>query len=80
MDREGVEPRLNAIFQDIFDDPSFKIADVMTAADVEGWDSLSHIDLIVAVEKEFKIKFTTADVRGLNNVGDFINLISKKAA
>jgi acyl carrier protein len=80
MDRESVRPRLNAIFQDIFDDPSLEIMDGMTAADVEAWDSLSHIDLIVAVEKDFKIKLTTAEVRGLSNVGDFINLISKKAA
>lgn len=80
MDRETVVPRLNAIFEDIFDDPSLKITDEMTAADVEGWDSLSHINLIVAVEKEFKIKLTTAEVRGLNNVGDFVALIAKKAA
>jgi acyl carrier protein len=52
----------------------------MTAADVDGWDSLSHIDLIVAVEKRFRIRLTTGEVRGLNNVGDFIALISRKAA
>ncbi len=80
MEREKVKQRLNAIFEDVFDDPSLKVSDSMTAADVEGWDSLSHINLIVAVEKDFKIKLTTAEVRGLNNVGDFITLIEKKAA
>jgi acyl carrier protein len=80
MDRNVIKPRLNAIFQDIFDDPSLKVNDAMRADDVEGWDSLSHINLIVAVEKEFNIRLTTAEVRGLNNVGDLMALISKKAA
>ena len=52
----------------------------MTAADVAAWDSLTHIDLVVEVEKEFKIKLSTAEVRGLKNVGDFAALIAKKAA
>jgi len=80
MQREIIVPRLNAVFQDVFDDPSLQVTDPMTAADVEGWESLSHINLIVAVEKEFKIRLTTAEVRNLNNVGDFIALIGKKAA
>jgi acyl carrier protein len=80
MNSETVRPRLNAIFQDIFDDPSLEINDQMIAADVEGWDSLSHINLIVEVEKKFKVKFNTAEVRGLKNVGDFIALIARKAA
>jgi acyl carrier protein len=80
MDRNVIKLRLNAIFRDVFDDPSLKVNDAMMADDVEGWDSLSHINLIVAVEKEFKIRLTTAEVRGLNNVGDLMGLISKKAA
>ncbi|MCU1257588.1 MAG: acpP 1 [Bryobacterales bacterium] len=80
MDRQTLRQRMNAIFQDIFDDPSLQVSDDMTAADVEGWDSLSHINLIVAVEKAFKIKLTTAEVRSLNNVGDFISLVERKAA
>ncbi len=79
MNRDTVIPPLNAIFQDVFDDPSLEVSDDMTAPDVEGWDSLSHVNLIVAVEKEFKIRLTTAEVRGLSNVGDFIALISRKA-
>jgi acyl carrier protein len=80
MDRASVSQRLTPIFQDIFDDPSLRISDSMTADDVEGWDSLSHIDLIVAVEKAFAVKFTTPEVRGLRNVGDFVTLIAGKAA
>jgi acyl carrier protein len=80
MTREIVEQQLQEIFEDAFEDPSIRLRDEMTAADVDGWDSLSHIDLIVAVEKRFRIRLTTGEVRGLNNVGDFIALISRKAA
>jgi acyl carrier protein len=80
MDRESVSQQLNPIFQDIFDDPSLQVSDGMTASDVDGWDSLSHINLIVAVEKAFRIKLTPAEVRTLNNVGDFVTLIAKKTA
>jgi acyl carrier protein len=52
----------------------------MTAADVKNWDSLNHIDLIVAVEREFKIRFTTAEVTTLKNVGELISLVDKKRA
>jgi acyl carrier protein len=80
MDRETVKQRLGVIFQDVFDDSSLHVRDDMTAADVEGWDSLSHINLVVAVEKDFRIRLTTSEVRGLNHVGDFIDLIARKTA
>jgi acyl carrier protein len=50
----------------------------MTARDVPAWDSLSHITLIVAVEREFRIRFTTAEVAALMNVGDLADQILKK--
>jgi len=80
MKRETVVERLNLIFRDIFDDPALQIRDDMTAADVEGWNSLSYIDLIVAVEKDLSVRFTTAEIRTLANVGDFVSLIEKKTA
>jgi acyl carrier protein len=80
MDRETVKQRLGVIFQDVFDDSSLHVRDDMTAADVAGWDSLSHINLVVAVEKDFRIRLTTSEVRGLNHVGDFIDLIARKTA
>ena len=79
MDATTVRQRLNVIFQDIFDDPSLTVRDSMMAADVEGWDSISHINLVVAVENAFAIRLTTAEVRGLNNVGDLLEIIVKKA-
>jgi acyl carrier protein len=79
MDQALAKERLGGIFRDIFEDPALEIRDSTTAADIDGWDSLTHINLIVQVEKEFKIKLTTAEVRGLKNVGDFVALIANKA-
>jgi len=79
MDSNTVKVRLDKVFQDIFDDPALQITESTTASDIDAWDSLTHIDLIVQVEKEFKIKLSTGEVRGLKNVGDFIALIAKKA-
>jgi acyl carrier protein len=72
--------RIQEAFRDIFDDNSIVLRDDMTAADVENWDSLNHIDMIVAIESEFKIKFTTAEVTSLKNVGELIALVDKKRA
>jgi len=66
------------VFRDVFDDESLEITEATTAKDVPGWDSLTHIDLIVAVEKHFKIKVTTRDVAGLANVGQLIELVARR--
>lgn len=79
MECDTITRQLNAIFQDVFDDPLLQINVTMTAADVEGWDSLTHINLIVAVEKEFQIRLSTAEVKGLHNVGDLMELIQNKS-
>ena len=72
--------RLQNIFRDIFEDEGLVLREDMTAADVKNWDSLNHIDLIVAVEREFKIRFTTAEVTTLKNVGALAALVDKKRA
>ena len=72
--------KLTEIFRDVFDDDSIVLGDKMTANDVEGWDSLTHINLIHAVEKAFKIRFTTAEVSKMENVGDLSSLIQRKTA
>jgi acyl carrier protein len=66
-------------FRDVFGDPNLTVEDSTTANDVEAWDSLTHIDLIVALERRFRIKFTTGEVTGLRNVGDLVALIKSKA-
>lgn len=69
---------LNGVFCEVFNDDSIRITRATTADDVEGWDSLSHVNLIVAVEMKFKIRFTAGELHGLKNVGDLIDLINKK--
>jgi len=78
MDQTQALENLTDVFRTVFDQPNLVLHDAMTAADVENWDSLNHIDLIVAVEKKFKIKFTTREVTGLKTVGDLADLTAKK--
>jgi acyl carrier protein len=78
MTSQEIRSRLNEIFREVFDDESIQVTDAMTAKDVEEWDSLNHINLIVAVEGSFKIRFTTKEVSNLANVGEFIALIASK--
>ncbi len=72
--------KLNKVFWDVFDDNAIKIFPEMTAKDVEGWDSLNHINLIVAVEKAFSIKFTTKEIMTYENVGQFADAVEQKLA
>lgn len=67
--------KLTPIFREVFDDRDLVLTSTMTAHDVEGWDSLSHIRLIVSVEQAFGIRFSTAEVGGLKDVGQFVELI-----
>jgi len=71
---------LNGIFCQVFDDDSIEIARDTTADDIDGWDSLSHMNLIVAVEMGFNIRFSNKDVRALKDVGDLIDTIDRKLA
>lgn len=79
MTENEVRPKLGAVFCDIFDNDELRITDTTTAADVEGWDSLTHVNLVVAVEKAFKISFTTKEISALKNVGEFVRLIARKS-
>ncbi|GLQ48016.1 acyl carrier protein [Dyella lipolytica] len=80
MDRNQIHDKLTAIFRDVLDDDSIVLNDSTTADDVDGWDSLSHVNLLVAVEKRFAIRMSTREVKSMRNVGDFIALISQKLA
>jgi acyl carrier protein len=70
--------RIAPIFRDVFDDDTLEIRPDTTAADVSGWDSLAHIRLVVSVEKTLGIRFTSAEIEGLENVGEFVSLICRK--
>jgi acyl carrier protein len=75
---DQIQLELTGIFRTVFDDPSLALRDDMTAAEVEGWDSLTHITLIVAIERAFRIKLTLAEIQRLNYVGELIKLIRQK--
>lgn len=74
----NTKDRLEQVFQTVFEDDEIEISNETTADDIDAWDSLTHVQLIVAVEKEFSLKFSTVEVMKLKNVGDFIALIEKK--
>ena len=74
----AVRAKLQDVFRDVFDDETIEVNESTTTKDVDGWDSLNNINLVVAVEKAFAIKFTTKEVNKLANVGEFIKLIERK--
>jgi acyl carrier protein len=78
-ERNELQVRLTRIFRDVFDDDALILRDDMTADNVERWDSLTHVDLIVAIEKEFKIRLTTGEISGLKSVGQLTALVLRKA-
>jgi len=78
MSNTEILKELNEIFIDILDNKDLVINEKTTAADVEECDSLNHIQLVVAIEKHFKIRFTSKEIQGWNNVGEMINSVSSK--
>ncbi len=78
MNPEQILAKLNGLFQEVFDDDELQIEPGTTADDVDGWDSLTHIRMILTVEKGFGIKFSTSEVGQLKNVGDLVRLIQAK--
>ena len=75
MTKEEIYERLNTVFREVFDDDEIEVCETTTADDIEDWDSLEHINLVAAVEQEFGIKFTMAQVMGMKNVGEMVDII-----
>jgi acyl carrier protein len=71
---------LQPIFRDVLDDPELTITPETTAADVSGWDSLSHLSLVAAIEKHYRVKFALGELQKLRNVEDMIQLIVRKTS
>jgi acyl carrier protein len=71
---------LTPVFREVFDDDSIVITRQTTASDIEGWDSLSHMNMVMAVEMKFKIRFALGELPALKNVGDLADLVRKKLA
>ena len=78
MEETAVWERLTGVFREMFEDPALTVGPGTTARDVEGWDSLMHIQLLVATERAFQIRFNTGEVAGLANVGEMVALIVRR--
>lgn len=80
MNRDTIIAEITPIFQDILDLPELVITPDHNATNVEGWDSLAHINLVVGIEKYYRIKFALGELQGLKNVGEMADLIQQKIA
>lgn len=78
MDRNEILKQVKTIFIDILDDEELVLKETTQAPDVEGWDSLAHIQLVVAIEKHLKIRFTSKEIQSWKNVGEMVDTISSK--
>lgn len=79
MTHEEIMERLTEVFREVFDDETVCINDSTTANDIEEWDSIEHINLIEAVEKEFSMSFQMREVSGMKNVGEMADIIMERA-
>ncbi|MCQ2529961.1 MAG: acyl carrier protein [Lachnospiraceae bacterium] len=75
---EKIYDALNEIFQDIFDDDEIVVEASTTSDDIEDWDSLEHINLVVAIEKRFGLKFSMVEVNGMKDVGEMVEIIKAR--
>lgn len=78
MTREEVFAGVNEVFRDVFDDESITVEDATTSDDIEDWDSLEHINLIVAIEGKFNMKFNMGEVTTMKNVGEMVDIILER--
>lgn len=76
---KDIMARLTEVFQDVFDDDTIVLTETTSAKDIEDWDSLEHINLIAAVEKAFKMRFTMKEVSGMKNVGEMAQIVAERA-
>jgi acyl carrier protein len=72
------EAKLTDIFRTLFNDPSLILRDDLTAPDVAGWDSFNHINLVMQIEEDFGLRFTTDEIVSLKDVGEFKALVARK--
>jgi len=79
LTREMIFERTNRVFRDVFDDNSITVGENTKAADIEDWDSLMHINLVLAIEEEFGMKFSMGEVTGMKNVGEMADILISRA-
>ena len=78
MERKEILSKVESIFQDVLDNEDIVLTEEKSAPDIEGYDSLSHIQLVVAIEKAFAIKFGSKEITSWNKIGDMIDSIASK--
>ncbi len=78
MTKSEIQASLTSAFHDVFEDEDFVVSPDLTAREVQGWDSLAHIRLMLTVERKFKVKFSAAEMANLKDVGELIDLIESK--
>jgi acyl carrier protein len=78
MERVEMLKKITNVFIDVLDDESIVLSETTTADDVEDWDSLTHIQLVVGVEKAFNVRFTSSEIQDWENVGEMMDCILKK--
>jgi acyl carrier protein len=80
MSRDTIIQELEPIFRDVLDQPDLTLQSKTSASSVDGWDSLAHVNLVVAIEKRYRVKFALGELQSLKNVGDMADLIEKKVS
>ena len=80
MDSDALLPEVQDIFRDVFDVPDLVITRELNAETIEDWDSMTHVNLVTAVEKRFKVKFALGELQELKDVGDMLDLLAAKLA
>ena len=80
MSRDTIIQELVPIFRDVLDQPDLVLESKTSASTVDGWDSLAHVNLVVAIEKRYRVKFALGELQALKNVGDMADLIGKKVS
>ena len=78
MTNEEIITQLNPVFRNVMDNDDISVTDKTTAEDIDEWDSLTHIQLVVAVERHFKIRFNSNEIPSFKNVGEMVNSIQSK--
>lgn len=78
MEKKNLWEKVTEICQDVFEDDELAINEATTAADVENWDSLTHLSLIHEIESQFKVKFTMGEIQGFQNMGELMDTLEKR--
>lgn len=78
MKKNDILNRMNAVFREVLDNETIALSAETTADEIEEWDSLTHISIVVAIEKEFGIRFNLVEIKQLQNIGEFVVLIEQK--